>query len=35
MKEFFESTIIFIMMIYAVVFFGICKLFGVNFEDDF
>ncbi len=39
MKKFFESIcesiIIFIMVIYAVAFFSICKLFGVNLEDDF
>lgn len=35
MKEFFESIGICIMVIYAVLFFWICHLFGVRLEDDF
>ena len=35
MKKLFESIIIFIMVIYAVVFFSVCKLFGIDLEDDF
>lgn len=35
MKEFFESVGIFLMVIYAVLFFWVCRLFGVRLEDDF
>ena len=35
MKKFFENIGIFIMVIYAVLFFSVCKPFGIDLEDDF
>lgn len=35
MKDFFESVGIVLMVIYAVLFFWVCRLFGIDLEEDF
>ena len=35
MKDFLIRVHLFFMVIYAVLFFSVCKLFGIDLEDDF